>query len=137
MNSPTPRTPSGLSRMTDEELAQRAAELATSWVSATSALSQTRGWALVGLQHSGSGHMEMYAWAALETWERQLAEALATAGSDEGCERIARAKEQAVRQMRDLLLDGIRRAEQLYGRREEPHRVDPRARLRDFISRNG
>ncbi|MDX2604196.1 hypothetical protein PV379_26635 [Streptomyces caniscabiei] len=140
MNSPEPQTPSTPPEVTDHELARRAAELAVGWVSAATSLSKDRqdqGWQLVALQHSGSGHMEMYAWEAVETWERRLAETLATADdSAEDCARIARAKEEAVSQMRDMLLSGIRTAEQLNAHREEAHRVDPRADLRRFISRN-
>ncbi|MEE1763850.1 hypothetical protein [Streptomyces sp. SP18BB07] len=140
MNSPEPQTPSAPSEVTDPELAQRAAELAVGWVSAVTSLSKDRqdqGWQLVALQHSGSGHMEMYAWGAVETWERRLAETLATADdSAEGRARIARAKEDTVSQMHDMLLSGIRTAEQLNTHREEAHQVDPRADLRRFISRN-
>ncbi|MFE7837940.1 hypothetical protein ACFU53_18410 [Streptomyces sp. NPDC057474] len=126
--------------MTDDELAQRAAELAVGWVSAATSLSrdrQDRGWQLVALQHPGSGHTEMWAWEAVETWERRLSETLATADdSDEGRARIARAKGEAASQMRDMLLSGIRTAEHLNPQREEARRADPRADLRRFISRN-
>lgn len=123
--------------MTDEELAQRAAELATSWISATIPLSQTQGWQLVALQHAGSGHQEMRVWEVVETWARQLAAVLATADdSDEGRDRVARARSEAESRMRDMVLAGIRGAELFNSEREEPRRVDPRARLREFISRN-
>jgi hypothetical protein len=124
--------------MTDEQLAEWAAELAMSWISPTTPLSQTQGWKLVALQHSGSGHMEMYAWEKVTTWERELAETLATADdTQEGRDCIARAKERAVTRMRDLFLDGIRSAENPRTHWGTQHRVDPRAELREFISGNG
>lgn len=121
--------------MSDEELAQRAAEVATSWVSADTPLSQAQGWDLVGLQYAGSAQGEMHAWDRVGAWQQQLVQALRAADdSAEECGSIPAARSQAVAQMRDLLLTGIRSADQL--NKTWIISTDPRAGLRAFISRS-
>ncbi|WP_327187172.1 hypothetical protein [Streptomyces sp. NBC_01334] len=121
--------------MTDEELARQAAEVATDWVSADTPLSQDQGWHLVGLQYAGSAQGEMHTRDRVGAWRQQLVQALKAAdGSAEGAGRIATARSEAVAQMRDMLLDGIRSAEQLNKTWISP--TDPRAALRAFISRH-
>ncbi|MEU6091679.1 hypothetical protein ABZ865_33905 [Streptomyces sp. NPDC047085] len=59
--SDTPSQPTApASGMTDEDLAQQAAELVTSWAVDTP-LSMDEGWALIGLQNMGSSQGEMHA----------------------------------------------------------------------------
>jgi hypothetical protein len=108
----------------DEELAQTAAELATSWISPTTRLPETKGWQLVALQHPGSGHMEMHAWDEVLSWERELTESLQTAGTPA---EQARAEAMAIATMRTLILEGLRTATA-----HDP--AAPRTRLRDFIT---
>ncbi|MEV5879521.1 hypothetical protein AB0L75_35950 [Streptomyces sp. NPDC052101] len=133
----TTRSESSLpaSQMTDEELAQRAAEVAVSWVRADSPLSKNQGWELVGLQYPGSAQGEMYVWRRVWAWEQQLAQALADADdSEEGHGRVAAARSEAISQMRDMLLSGIRSGEQF--NKFSFHPVDPRTRLHTFIGRS-
>ncbi|MET9608110.1 hypothetical protein ABZZ17_24090 [Streptomyces sp. NPDC006512] len=118
----------------DAQLATRAAELASGWVSADIPLTESQGWKLVGLQHPGSGHMEMYVWDDVLAWERELATVLAADdGTPESRERIARARVTAVTAMRDMLLSGILAGERVNLRRggEGP---DPREELRHFVA---
>uniref|UniRef100_A0AAU2K2V9 Uncharacterized protein n=1 Tax=Streptomyces sp. NBC_00049 TaxID=2903617 RepID=A0AAU2K2V9_9ACTN len=93
---------------TDAELAWKAAELVTGWVSVSTPLTEDQGWTLVGLQHMGSGQGEMYAWNKVGAWRRQLSEALAADdGSEESRHRVTEAKRAATSAMRDMLLAGI------------------------------
>jgi hypothetical protein len=119
----------------DAELARRAAELVTRWVSADTPLTESQGWALVGLQHPGSGHTEMWVWDDVLAWERALATALATDdGTAESCERIARAKGRAVEAMRDMLLRGIPAGERVNQVLRGGEGPDPREELRQFVA---
>ncbi|MFF2198295.1 hypothetical protein [Streptomyces sp. NPDC058157] len=119
----------------DAELALRAAELVTRWVSADNPLTDDRRWELVALQHPGSGHTEMWAWDDVLAWERALATVLATDdGGPESRERMAGARATAVAAMRDMLLRGIPAGElvnQLWRGGEGP---DPREQLRHFVA---
>ncbi|MEV7508493.1 hypothetical protein AB0O42_09355 [Streptomyces sp. NPDC089922] len=119
----------------DTRLATRAAELVSRWVSADTPLTESQGWKLVGLQHPGSGHGEMYAWRDVRAWERELAAALATDdGTPESRDRLARARATAVTAMRDMLLGGISAGEmenRIWRGGEGP---DPREQLRNFVA---
>ncbi|MDQ0964279.1 hypothetical protein QFZ66_008157 [Streptomyces sp. B4I13] len=132
----TPSRPTGeTAGPTDEELARRVAELATSWVSADTPLSQDRRWDLVGLQNAGSAQGEMHAFDRLGAWQRQLVHVLASADdSEEGRARVRAARSEAVSQMRDMLLTGIRSAESLDNSLSTSTRR--RAQLRSFIGRH-
>ncbi|MEU6091675.1 hypothetical protein ABZ865_33885 [Streptomyces sp. NPDC047085] len=135
MNAAPSQTPASASETSDEELAQRAAEVATSWVSADISLSKEQEWDLVALQHAGSSQGEMHAFDRICAWQRQLVQRLAAAGdSAEGRDCAAEARSEAVSQMRDMFLSGIRSAEWLNKTRIHP--VDPRAELRALISRS-
>lgn len=135
MNHVPSRPTAQASETTDEELAQLAAEMATSWVSAGTPLSKNQGWDLVGLQYAGSAQGEMHAWRRVGAWEQHLVQVLAADdGSEEARGRVAVARSEAVSQMRDMLLSGIRSAEQL--NRTWINSIDPRAELRAFISRS-
>ncbi|MER7514627.1 hypothetical protein ABTX82_40920 [Streptomyces lavendulae] len=80
----------------DEELARRAAELVTAWVSTSTPLTESRGWTIIGLQHMGSAQGEMYAWGQLGTREQQLTAVLAADdGSEESGHRVREAKRAA------------------------------------------
>ncbi|MFE2131537.1 hypothetical protein [Streptomyces amritsarensis] len=119
----------------DAQLATRAAELVSRWVSADTPLTESQGWKLVAFQHPGSGHMEMYVWDAVRAWERELATVLAADdGTPQSRERIARARATAVTAMRDMLLSGIPAGEtenQVWRGGEGP---DPREELRHFVA---
>ncbi|MEU8432816.1 hypothetical protein AB0F18_07840 [Streptomyces sp. NPDC029216] len=119
----------------DEELAAQAAELVTGWVSADTPLTESQGWKLVGLQHPGSSHTEMWVWDDVLRWERDLATVLATDdGTEESGEQIARARATATSAMRGMLLRGIpagERVNQIWRDGEGP---DPREELRRFIA---
>ncbi|MFG2329364.1 hypothetical protein ACGFMM_07040 [Streptomyces sp. NPDC048604] len=120
---------------TDAELALAAAELATEWVSGSKPLSEAQGWVLVGLQHVGSGHMEMHAWDCVDDWERRLAEVLAADdGSEAGRRRSEAAKQAAVSEMRDMFLEGIKSQEWLNRTWNYGRGPNPRAELRRFIA---
>lgn len=104
-------------------------------MSADTPLTESQGWKLVGLQHPGSGHTEMYVWDDVLAWERELATVLAADDrTPESRERIAHARATAVTAMRDMLLRGIpagERANQLWRGGEGP---DPREELRHFVA---
>ncbi|MFD8020764.1 hypothetical protein ACFV6G_10095 [Streptomyces lavendulae] len=118
----------------DEELAAMAAELVTSWVSASTPLTESQGWTIVGLQHMGSGQGEMYAWGKLGTWEQQLAAVLAAAdGSEESRHRVREAKRAAISEMRDMLLAGIPSGERTNRIWRNGLGPDPREQLRRFV----
>ncbi|MFD8412066.1 hypothetical protein ACFV2Q_09945 [Streptomyces sp. NPDC059650] len=120
---------------TDTELAWRAAELATAWVSASTPLTENQGWTLVGLQHMGSGQGEMYAWGKLGAWERQLTEALtADDGSEESRHRVMEAKRAATSAMRDMLLAGITAGVATNRIWRDGLGPDPREELRRFVA---
>ncbi|RPF43686.1 hypothetical protein EDD96_0192 [Streptomyces sp. Ag109_G2-6] len=122
----------------DAELATRAAELVTHWVSADTPLTEGQRWQLVGLQHPGSGHVEMWVWDDVLGWERALATALAADdGTAKSRERTASARATAVAAMRDMLLRGIpagETANQIWREGEGP---DPREELRRFVAAHG
>ncbi|MEH0509625.1 hypothetical protein QA942_29325 [Streptomyces sp. B21-106] len=135
MNDTPSRQSAGPVETTCEELAQRAAEMATGWVCADNPLSQDRRWELVGLQNPGSAQGEMHAFDRLGAWQRQLVRVLASADdSEEGRDRVRVARSEAVAQMRDLLLCGIPSAERLHSPWSTS--TDPRAQLRSFIGRH-
>ncbi|GAA0272752.1 hypothetical protein GCM10010302_07940 [Streptomyces polychromogenes] len=119
----------------DAELALRAAELVTRWVSADTPLTESQGWQLVALQNPGSGHVEMWVWDDVLAWERALSAALAADdGTAESRERTARARASAVTAMRDMLLRGIPAGEianRVWRAGEGP---DPREQLRRFVA---
>ncbi|MFJ4316978.1 hypothetical protein ACIP46_17115 [Streptomyces lavendulae] len=79
----------------DEELARRAAELVTAWVSTSTPLTESRGWTIIGLQHMGSAQGEMYAWGQLGTRAQLTAVPAAEDGSEESGHRIREAKRAA------------------------------------------
>lgn len=134
MNKAPPQLTAQACEMTDEELAQQAAQVAAGWVSADTPLSQDQGWHLVGLQYAGSAQGEMHTWDGVRAWQQQLVQALKAAdGSADSAGRIATARSEAVAQMRDKFLAGIRSAEQL--NKTWISSTDPRAALRAFISR--
>ncbi|MFJ3633811.1 hypothetical protein [Streptomyces sp. NPDC090112] len=82
-------------------------KLSTSWVSGDIPLTEIQGWKLVGLQHAGSAHTEMFMWDAVRAWERKPATVLAEEDrTPESRERIAHARATAVTAMRDMLLRG-------------------------------
>ncbi|MFG2235810.1 hypothetical protein ACGFNX_38415 [Streptomyces sp. NPDC048723] len=118
----------------DAELAWKAAELATAWVSVSTPLTKSQGWTLVGLQHMGSGQGEMYAWNKVGAWQRQLTEVLAADdGSEESRHRVTAAKRAATSAMRDMLLAGITAGvatNQIWSDGLGP---DPREELRRFV----
>ncbi|MGW0367274.1 hypothetical protein [Streptomyces sp. NPDC002990] len=131
---------------TDEELAWRAAALATAWVCPGTPLSQRQGWDLVGLQHMGSAQGETYAWGRVLKWERRLAEALTcaevpTVDDDAGGvmsrHRLAEARRVATSAMRDMLLAGIASGEQTNQIWRNGSGPDPREELRAFIASHG
>lgn len=120
--------------MTDEELAQQAADMVTSWVSVENPMSVEEGWRVAGLQNTGSSQGEMRAFDRVGAWRQQLLQVLAAADdSEQGCTRVARARSEAVSQMREMFLSGIRSTEELNEIWTYP--TDPRAELRAFISR--
>ncbi|WP_405827199.1 MULTISPECIES: hypothetical protein [unclassified Streptomyces] len=118
----------------DAELAWKAAELATAWVSVSTPLTESQGWTLVGLQHMGSGQGEMYAWNKVGAWQRQLTEVLAADdGSEESRHRVTAAKRAAASAMRDMLLAGIPAGVQTNQTWSDGLGPDPREELRRFV----
>ncbi|MFK0016945.1 hypothetical protein [Streptomyces sp. NPDC091027] len=119
----------------DVQLATRAAELATSWVSADTPLTDVQGWKLVALQHAGSAHMEMFMWDAVRAWERKLATVLAEEdGTPESRERSAHARATAMTAMRDMVLRGIPRGRRVNDIWRDGEGPDPREELRQFVA---
>ncbi|WP_318212366.1 MULTISPECIES: hypothetical protein [unclassified Streptomyces] len=118
----------------DAELALKAAELVTRWVSASKPLTEAQGWVLVGLQHAGSGNLEMRIWENVDDWERRLVEVLAADdGSEDSRRRSEAAQRAAVSEMRDMLLDGIPRGESANRIWRKGQGPDPRDELRQFV----
>ncbi|MFG2296067.1 hypothetical protein [Streptomyces sp. NPDC048603] len=121
-----------------EELARQAAELATGWVSADAPLTESQGWALVGLQYAGSAQGEMYVWGRVGAWEKALAEVLATGdGTEESRRRIEEARERATGDMRDMLLRAIPKGDPADGGSWYGRLPDPGEALRRFIASHG
>lgn len=126
--------PPAATEQTDAQLALAAAELVTKWVSGSKPLSEAQGWVLVGLQHAGSGHMEMHVWDRVRAWERRLADVLAADdGSEDGRRRSQAAKRAAVSEMRDMFLRGIPAGESSNRIWRNGLGPDPRDELREFI----
>ncbi|ATZ29269.1 hypothetical protein ACFZBM_30460 [Streptomyces lavendulae] len=121
----------------DEELARRAAELVTAWVSTSTPLTESQGWTIIGLQHMGSAQGEMYAWGKLGTWEQQLTAVLAADdGSEESGHRVREAKRAATSDMRDMLLAGIPSGERTNRIWRNGLGPDPREELRRFVEKH-
>ncbi|MEU6663646.1 hypothetical protein [Streptomyces sp. NPDC046821] len=137
MNDAPSQLPTPAHEMTDEELAEYAAEVVTGWVTVEHPLTMDEGRTLVYLQNMGSSQGEMYALDRVGGWQQDLLRELAAAADaddpEEGRARMARARSAAVTQMREWLLSGIRYAEELNKKRAHPS--DPRANLRAYIAR--